>query len=152
MLTAKPRAWRNTSTLAAALPMQISSSGGSSDTEVKLLAVKPRGWPSMPAVVTMVTPVMKLPKAVRSSRNSNGLSRSARCAPMSAVVSSAWVSIIMWRAPGTTALRPRGAAAAIASAMAGVELGSASPVANSAGQRMPDSRPENSWSDVANTR
>ena len=94
--------------LAACLPMQIISSGGSSETEVKLLAVKPRGWPSTPAVVTMVTPVMKLPKAERSSRLSKLLRRSARKVPSNASV-----------APGAaTAERPRCRPLASASAAA----------------------------------
>ena len=43
-----------------------SSNGGSSDTEVKLLAVKPTGFPSSSKLVTMVTPVAKQPKASRN--------------------------------------------------------------------------------------
>ena len=152
MLTAKPCACRNTSTLAADLPMQTIRSGGSSDTEVKLFAVKPRGCPSIPAVVTMVTPVMKLPKAERSSRLSKRLRRSARRAESSALVSCQWVSGIMWRAPAMTALLPRMTAPAIASAMAGVEFGSPPPVAKSAGQRMAESLPEKARSEVAKMR
>ena len=42
-----------------------STSGGSSDTELKLLAVTPMGSPVSDIVVTIVTPVAKVPKAAR---------------------------------------------------------------------------------------
>ncbi|MCY1512859.1 hypothetical protein D9M68_473350 [compost metagenome] len=45
-------------------------SGGSSDTELKLLAVTPALAPEAVAAVTMVTPVAKLPSARRKSRGS----------------------------------------------------------------------------------
>ena len=102
--------------------MQISSNGGSIDTEVKLLAVKPRGCPSIPAVVTMVTPVMKLPKAVRNSRASNGLRRSAtNCVTAAASASSL---------SGNGVDRPRTAMAWLAAALADGDM-------NRVGQRMP---------------
>ena len=44
---------------------QTSSSGGSSDTEVKLLTVNPAGVPSSVRQVTTVTPVAKQPSASR---------------------------------------------------------------------------------------
>ena len=51
------------------LPMQTEMSGGSSDTELKELAVKPAGLPST-VVVTTVTPVTNAPSAVLKSRGS----------------------------------------------------------------------------------
>ena len=57
--------------------MHTSTSGGSSETEAKELAVKPRGRPSPSTAVTTVTPVMKQPKARRSSSGSNGIESSA---------------------------------------------------------------------------
>jgi hypothetical protein len=44
--------------------------GGSSETELKLLAVRPTSPASSERVVTMVTPVVKLPKALRRARGS----------------------------------------------------------------------------------
>ncbi|MNY58276.1 hypothetical protein D3C86_1945980 [compost metagenome] len=41
---------------------------GSSDTELKLLAVTPTLRPLGPAAVTTVTPVAKLPRALRKAR------------------------------------------------------------------------------------
>ncbi|MNY58841.1 hypothetical protein D3C86_1952270 [compost metagenome] len=49
---------------------QISSNGGSSETEVKELAVKPMGFPASSRVVTIVTPVTKAPNASRKARGS----------------------------------------------------------------------------------
>src|SRR5271170_7968954 len=46
--------------------------GGSSETELKLLAVTPTGVPSAAQAVTMVTPVAKAPSARRNSPVSNG--------------------------------------------------------------------------------
>ncbi|MCY1359476.1 hypothetical protein D9M69_460480 [compost metagenome] len=45
-------------------------SGGSRDTELKLLAVTPARVPSGAVAVTMVTPVAKLPRARRKARES----------------------------------------------------------------------------------
>src|SRR5262249_14400537 len=70
MLTAKHGAAENTGQLAATLAMQTRISGGSSDTEVKEFAVKPRGVPSGCSVVTTVTPVAKAPRAWRKVRAS----------------------------------------------------------------------------------
>src|SRR5260221_12139471 len=56
-LTAKRRRLRITSQLDTDLATQIDTSGGASDTEMKALAVKPRGVPSASDVVTIVTPV-----------------------------------------------------------------------------------------------
>ena len=50
--------------------MHTSSSGGSSDTEVKLLTVRPTGSPSASRQVTTVTPVAKQPSASRRVRGS----------------------------------------------------------------------------------
>ena len=47
--------------------MLHSTSGGFSDTELKLLTVMPSGVPSGARVVMMVTPVAKLPSALRKS-------------------------------------------------------------------------------------
>src|SRR5207253_3312159 len=69
-LTAKCDASTNAPALAAALARQTSSSGGSSETEVKLLTVSPAGDPSAPWQVTTVTPVAKQPSASRNVRGS----------------------------------------------------------------------------------
>jgi hypothetical protein len=50
--------------------VDTSSSGGSSDTDVKLLTVNPAGSPSSARQVTTVTPVPKQPSASRSVRGS----------------------------------------------------------------------------------
>ncbi len=52
-------------------PRHQSSSGGWSDTVVKLLAVIPAGSPSASSVVMAVTPVAKRPAASRKSLASN---------------------------------------------------------------------------------
>lgn len=74
MLTANEAASQNVSQLADALAMQANTSGGSSDTDVKEFAVKPRGVPSSARVATTVTPVTKLPSAQRNSSGSIALS------------------------------------------------------------------------------
>src|SRR5690606_29216521 len=82
--TAKCVAAAKTSQECADLARQTSRSGGSSETEVKLLAVKPRGVPSSWRVVMTVTPVAKAQKAVRRARGSiagGGTSASAWSAP-----------------------------------------------------------------------
>ena len=66
IFTAKPCAAVKVAQLDAALAMQTRSNGGSSETDVKELAVKPRGAPSASMVVTMVTPVMNAPKATQN--------------------------------------------------------------------------------------
>ena len=57
-----------------------SSSGGSSDTEVKELAVTPTGVASGRTAVTTVTPVANRPKASRSSRCEKALLKLFSCA------------------------------------------------------------------------
>src|SRR5688572_9954385 len=51
-----------------------STSGGDSDTELNELHVKPIGVPLGPAVVTTLTPVAKVPRALRKSRGSKNSS------------------------------------------------------------------------------
>lgn len=63
----------NTGRLSAFLARLHNTIGGSSDTELKLFAVKPTGVPSAARVVITVTPVAKLPSAARkASRSSAG--------------------------------------------------------------------------------
>src|SRR3546814_17779977 len=69
--TAQYSAARNTSRLAEVLARLHSTSGGLSDTELKLLAVRPTGVPSTVRAVMMVTPVAKVPSALRNSVGSN---------------------------------------------------------------------------------
>lgn len=57
--TAKWRALWKTSKLSDARARLQSTSGGSSDSDEKLLTVMPNGLPSVPSVVTIVTPVAK---------------------------------------------------------------------------------------------
>ncbi|MNO39280.1 hypothetical protein D3C76_294040 [compost metagenome] len=57
----------NTGRLRAFLARLQSTIGGLSDTELKLLAVMPTGEPSSAWVVMMVTPVVKVPSAVRNA-------------------------------------------------------------------------------------
>lgn len=52
--------------VALARSKQTSTSGGSSDSEVTVLAVVPTGSPSSPTDVTTVTPVAKRPIACRN--------------------------------------------------------------------------------------
>src|SRR3954468_7873588 len=56
--------------LLAALPRLHSTSGGSSDTELKELAVRPRKLPSASRVVMMVTPVANCDSAWRKCAES----------------------------------------------------------------------------------
>ncbi|MCY1373605.1 hypothetical protein D9M69_608920 [compost metagenome] len=70
---AKSVASLNTGRLPALLAMHTRTSAGLRDTEVKELAVKPRGAPSASQAVTMVTPVMKVPKTLRRLRVSSAL-------------------------------------------------------------------------------
>ena len=67
---------RSAGSAEAPLAGQNSSSGGSSDTLVKLFAVSPVRVPSPARPVTTVTPVAKQPKASRSARGSKGGSTS----------------------------------------------------------------------------
>ena len=67
-------------------PRLHNTSGGLSDTEAKELQVTPYGLPSAAIAVTMVTPVAKVPSALRKSRGSiaelslaNSLAGSAGC-------------------------------------------------------------------------
>src|SRR5213595_2987214 len=69
-LIAKWDASVSAAALAAFLYRQTSNSGGSSDTEVKLLTVSPAGSPASFRQVTTVTPVAKQPSASRSVRGS----------------------------------------------------------------------------------
>ena len=59
--------------------MQTNSNGGSRDTEVKELAVKPLGVPFSCLVVTKVTPVAKEPKALRNFELLDFLNTSDLC-------------------------------------------------------------------------
>ena len=138
--------------LAAALAIQTSSKGGSSDTEVKEFAVKPRGFPSLSMVVTTVTPVMKVPKALRNSRGSIRVTGSARSFRRAWLTASGSTRFIIWRSPSRISASPRGVAFAMASAMAGVELGSSEPVAKSAGMASLPSSPLKASSLVAKIR
>src|SRR5690349_24670357 len=52
------------------MPRLQRTSGGFSDTEAKELHVTPKGVPSAAIAVTMVTPVAKVPSALRKSRGS----------------------------------------------------------------------------------
>ena len=68
------------------MPRLHNTSGGFSDTEAKELQVTPYGFPSAAIAVTMVTPVAKVPSALRKSRGSiaelslaNSLAGSAGC-------------------------------------------------------------------------
>src|SRR5260364_60068 len=67
MLTPKLGAATKSAVLLDALATQTRTSGGSSETDVKELAVNPRRVPSGATVDTMVTPVMKRPIALRNS-------------------------------------------------------------------------------------
>src|SRR5215475_7686333 len=77
MLIAKCAVHAKSGKLPALRAMQTSTSGGSSETEVKELAVKPRGRLSSSMAVTTVTPVTKQPKARRSSSGSSTMDLSA---------------------------------------------------------------------------
>ncbi|MNY74964.1 hypothetical protein D3C86_2141220 [compost metagenome] len=57
----------NAGRLRACLDRLHSTSGGFSDTELKLLAVMPTGEPSSAWEVMMVTPVVKVPSAARKA-------------------------------------------------------------------------------------
>src|SRR5436305_11599256 len=68
------------------IPRLHSTSGGFNDTDAKELQVTPYGFPSAAIAVTMVTPVAKVPSALRKSRGSiaelsvaNSLAGSAGC-------------------------------------------------------------------------
>src|SRR5437588_5084251 len=52
------------------MPRLHNTSGGFSDTDAKELQVTPYGLPSPVIAVTMVTPVAKVPSALRKSRGS----------------------------------------------------------------------------------
>jgi hypothetical protein len=60
--------------------------GGSSETELKLLAVRPTSSPSAPRVVTTVTPVANEPRALAAA---------------------AWNRWRLWRPPSARLCRPR---------------------------------------------
>src|SRR5204863_7614778 len=66
-LMAKYSASRNTGAQFAVRARLQSTIGGSSDTELKELTVRPAGWPSAPSVVTRQTPVGNVPSAARKS-------------------------------------------------------------------------------------
>ena len=65
--TAKLLAAIKSSKQFADLPMLHRMSGGVKETELKLLTVMPTFWPSLPSAVIIVTPVAKLPSALRNS-------------------------------------------------------------------------------------
>src|ERR1700704_591238 len=71
MCTAQYAACSNAARLREVLARLHRIMGGSSDTELKLLAVPPTRQPSAPTAVTMVTPVANAPRALRNSRLSN---------------------------------------------------------------------------------
>jgi hypothetical protein len=77
MLTTKRSASRNTGWLGAVSDWLHRISGGSSDTELKELAVSPCGRPSLSTVVITVTPVTNAPSTCRRARVSNPLSLAA---------------------------------------------------------------------------
>ena len=64
---AKASASENADTRLLALRRLNSTSGGSSDTELKELQVSPAGCPSTPVVVMTATPVGKDPSSCRKS-------------------------------------------------------------------------------------
>src|SRR3546814_4727009 len=68
-LTPKGAASRSIGAVPALLAMHTRSSGGSSETEVKLFAVSPTGVPAGSSAVTIVIPVAKQPIASRSVRS-----------------------------------------------------------------------------------
>jgi hypothetical protein len=63
MLIANPVQPRNAAHEFECLAMQTSTRGGLSETDVNELAVIPRGSPAASMVVTIVTPVTKVPRA-----------------------------------------------------------------------------------------
>ncbi|MNP25563.1 hypothetical protein D3C76_1183770 [compost metagenome] len=71
--TAKWLAASNTARLLERLSRLQRISGGSRDTELKLLAVTPTRLPCGSAAVTTVTPVAKLPRARRKARLSKAV-------------------------------------------------------------------------------
>src|SRR5438552_13701721 len=68
MCTAKCSADTKAGRLAALRARLHSTSGGSSDTELKLFTVRPTSRPAVSRVVTTVTPVVKVPSALRNAR------------------------------------------------------------------------------------
>src|ERR1700752_2765889 len=74
MLTAKnpPSSFR-CSYMDVRFSTHIRTRGGSSDREENALTVIPRTLPSLPAVVTTVTPLAKWPRAVRNSSLPTGI-------------------------------------------------------------------------------
>src|SRR3970282_335136 len=66
-LTAKYPADRKAGKLRASLSRLQRRRGGSNETELKLLAVTPTDSPEGPLSVTTVTPVGKLPRALRKA-------------------------------------------------------------------------------------
>src|ERR1700742_1228575 len=69
-LTVKWLAFWNTESPCENIPRLHSTSGGFSDTEANELQVSPYGFPSAVMAVMMVTPVAKVPSALRKSRGS----------------------------------------------------------------------------------
>src|SRR5215467_10085705 len=61
-------------------PMENSTRGGSSDTELNELTVIPCSDPSLPRVAATTTPVGKAPSALRNSPHVNAIGQS-KCAP-----------------------------------------------------------------------
>src|SRR5215217_2418200 len=77
MWTAKRELSMKAGSAAEVLAKLHSTMGGSSDTELKLLAVRPTSLPSASSVVTMVTPVANEPRALRKPRESRFASLAA---------------------------------------------------------------------------
>jgi hypothetical protein len=144
MLIAKLLEAAKTVCPSACLAIQTRTRGGSSDTDVKEFAVKPRGSASGPIAVTMVTPVRKEPSARLNSVASKAVSiwdlpgifassSLSRKAAIWRVTLSGDASAIICLSPASTMHWPRGARCAMAADIAGDELRSSDPVMNSAG-------------------
>ncbi len=103
-LTAKWPAPTNAARLGLARRSDHSTSGGSSDSALNELQVRPTGAPGVSRQVTIVTPVAKRPSAVRSSRVPGdgvagaGVGRLIATADRSAPRSQALVAVMPQRA------------------------------------------------------
>src|SRR6218665_3859631 len=99
-----------------------STSGGSSDTELKELAVSPTNLPAALRAVTMVTPVANMPRASRNSRGEK-LGGGARTGWEQERFTKTAATVVRWRAAkqvGGQAGMPPLSAPARPSAVAGV--------------------------------
>src|SRR5580658_1782784 len=123
MWTAKGAAGTNAGRPLLPFDRHHKSSGGSSDTEVKELAVTPTGSPSGRTPVITVTPVANSPKASRSSRWVGGL-----------LTSSHLGGVRHARCPQLLAIRGRHAAALLGDAVARGHLGGDQRLAAERGQ------------------